>query len=165
MMDATTKRRILELIENDARLTPAQIAVMIDKDEAEVSDVIKSFEQDGVIRGYKTLIDWDKTEKECVTAFIELKVSPQANRGFEKIADRISGYPEVRDLHLMSGAFDFLILIEGRTLREVALFVAEKLSPIDGVLSTSTHFMLRKYKDKGVIFGYAPEKDEREGIL
>ena len=127
MMDAITKRKVLELIENDARLTPKQIAVMIDKDEAEVTGIIKSCEEDGTIRGYKTLIDWDKTEKECVTAFIELKVSPQANRGFEKIADRISGYPEVRDLHLMSGAFDFLILIEGRTLREVAAVLASTL--------------------------------------
>ena len=94
-----------------------------------------------------------------------MRVTPQADRGFEKIAERIYHFPEVRDMHLMSGAFDFLLLIEGKSLKEVALFVAEKLAPIEGVLSTGTHFVLRTYKDKGVIFGHAPEKDEREGIL
>jgi DNA-binding Lrp family transcriptional regulator len=126
--------------------------------------MICEMEADGIIRGYSALIDWDKTEKESVTAFIELKVSPQADRGFERIAERIYNYPEVRDMHLMSGSFDFLLLLEGRNLKEVALFVAEKLSPIEGVLSTSTHFILRKYKDKGVIYGPAMP-DERGNCL
>jgi DNA-binding Lrp family transcriptional regulator len=160
-----TKRKVLELIENDARLTAEQISVMLGKEEAEIKGIIKNLEDDGTVRGYKALVDWDKTEKETVRAFIELKVSPQVDRGFEKIAERIYSYPEVRDMYLMSGSYDFLLLIEGRTLKEVALFVAEKLSPIEGVLSTSTHFMLRKYKDMGVVFGHEPEKDEREGIL
>ena len=121
--------------------------------------------ENGVILGYKALVDWDKTDKERVTAFIELKVSPQADRGFEKIAEKISSFPEVRDMHLMSGVFDFLVLVEGKNIKEVAWFVAEKLSTIDGVLSTSTHFILRKYKEIGVVFGHEPEKDEREGIL
>ena len=160
-----TKRKLLEIIENDARLTPDKIAVMLDKSTDEIKTLIKSLEADGTIRGYKALVDWDKTDKEWVTAFIELKVSPQADRGFEKIAEKIYSYPEVRDMHLMSGAFDFLVLVEGKTLKDVAWFVAEKLSTIDGVLSTSTHFILRKYKDMGVVFGHEPEKDEREGIL
>ncbi len=159
------KRQVLELLEGDARLTHAQIATMLGMNEEEVSALVSSLEKDGTIRGYTALIDWDKTEKESVTAFIELRVTPQADRGFEKVAERIYNYPEVRDMHLMSGTYDFLLLIEGKTLKEVALFVAEKLAPIDGVLSTGTHFVLRTYKDKGVAFGFAPEKDEREGIL
>lgn len=161
----TLKRKVLELIENDARLTPEKIAVMLDKDTASIKALIEEMEIDGTIKGYTALIDWDKTERERVTAFIELKVTPQADRGFERIAERIYNFPEVRDMHLMSGAFDFLLLIEGRTLKEVALFVAEKLAPIEGVISTATHFVLRTYKDKGVVFGHQDTKDEREGIL
>lgn len=160
-----TKRKLLELIENDARITPDKIATMLDKSTDEIKALIKSLEEDGTIRGYKALVDWDKTDKDLVTAFIELKVSPQADRGFEKIAEKICSYPEVRDMHLMSGVFDFLVLVEGKNIKDVAWFVAEKLSTIDGVLSTSTHFILRKYKEIGVVFGHEPEKDEREGIL
>ncbi len=160
-----TKKKLLEIIENDARLTPDKIAVMLDKSTDEIKALIKSLEEDGTIRGYKALVDWDKTDKEWVTAFIELKVAPQEDKGFEKIAEKISSFPEVRDLHLMSGVFDFLVLVEGKSLKEVAWFVAEKLSTIDGVLSTSTHFILRKYKEIGVVFGHEPEKDEREGSL
>lgn len=164
-MENSLKRKVLDLLENDARLTPEKIAVMLDEKTETIASLIEALEKDGTVRGYKTLVDWDKTEKESVTAFIELRVTPQADRGFEKIAERIYHFPEVRDMHLMSGAFDFLLLIEGKTLKEVALFVAEKLAPIEGVLSTGTHFVLRTYKDKGVVFGHEPEKDEREGIL
>lgn len=159
------KTKILEIMESDARLTPDKIATMLGRNVEEITVAIAEMEADGTIMGYSALIDWDKTEKESVTAFIELRVTPQADRGFERIAERICNYPEVRDIYLMSGAFDFLILIEGKTLKEVAHFVAAKLSPIEGVLSTSTHFILRKYKDKGVVFGHEPEKDEREGII
>ena len=164
-MNAETKRKVLELLENDARLTPDKIAVMLGENTEDIKKLIAEFEADGTLLGYKAIVDWEKAEKESVTAFIELRVTPQADRGFEKIAERIYHFPEVRDMHLMSGAFDFLLLIEGKSLKEVALFVAEKLAPIEGVLSTGTHFVLRTYKDKGVIFGHAPEKDEREGIL
>lgn len=159
------KRQILDIIETDARLSAKQISAMLDLEEAQVKSLIKEMEEDGTIKGYKALIDWDKTEKGGVTAFIELKVSPQAEKGFDKLAEKICSYPEVRDMHLMSGTYDYLLLVEGKTLREVAFFVAEKLSTVEGILSTSTHFILRKYKDTGVIFGYEPEKDEREGIL
>lgn len=159
------KNKILELLESDARLSADQISTMLDLPKEQVTALVEEMENDGTIMGYSALIDWDKTDKESVTAFILLKVSPQADRGFEKIAERIYNYPEIRDMHLMSGAFDLLLSIEGKTLKEVANFVAEKLSPIEGVLSTNTHFILRKYKDKGVVFGHDPEKDEREGIL
>ena len=152
-MDTMTKRKVLELLENDARLSADTIAIMLDENPEEIKKLIEEFESDGTLLGYKAIVDWEKTEKESVTAFIE------------KIAERIYHFPEVRDMHLMSGAFDFLLLIEGKSLKEVALFVAEKLAPIEGVLSTGTHFVLRTYKDKGVIFGHVPEKDEREGIL
>ena len=159
------KRTVLEMLEANAKLSAAQIAVMLGREEKEIAGLIEQCQNDGTIRGYKTLVDWDKTEKESVTAFIEIRVTPQADRGFDKVAERIGSYPEVQNMYLMSGAYDFLLLIEGRSLKEVALFVAEKLSPIDGVISTSTHFVLKKYKDMGVMFGVKPEKDEREGIL
>ena len=158
------KQKVLELIESNAKLTPDQLAVMLDSEPSEIKALVAELEADGVIAGYAALIDWDKTDKESVTAFIEIKVSPKTDRGFEEIAERIYQYPEVRDMHLMSGVYDFLLLIEGRTLKEVALFVAERLSPIEGVISTSTHFVLRRYKDKGRIFIKEPV-DEREGLI
>ncbi len=157
--------KVLEMLENDARLIPEQIAVMLDKEKGDIKKLVEGYEKDGTIVGYKALIDWDKAGKETATAFIELKVTPQKDRGFEKVAERIYNYPEVQDMYLMSGSYDFLLLIEGKTMKEVALFVAEKLAPIDGVLSTTTHFVLRKYKDKGTVFGHRQEKDEREGII
>jgi len=123
-------------------------------------------EKDGVILGYKALVDWDKTDKEYVTALIELKVTPQRDGGFAKTAERITNYPEVKSMYLMSGAYDYCVIIEGRTMKEVALFVAEKLAPIENVMSTSTHFVLRKYKDNGVNFRFGEEDsaDERGNI-
>lgn len=152
--------RLLKLIENDCRLTNEQLAVMLGKEKGEIADMIKAYEKDGVIVGYKALVDWDKTDRESTTALIELKVTPQRDCGFDKVAERICKYPEVQNLYLISGGFDLAIVIEGRTLREVALFVAEKLSTIDDVISTSTHFVLRKYKEKGVVYG-KPREDMR----
>ena len=154
--------KILKLLEDDATLTPEQIALMLSKEVGEIKDAIKKYEKDGVILGYKTLVDWDKTSRDYVTAIIEVKTTPQPERGFDRIAEKIYNYPEVESLYLISGGFDFAIILEGKTLREVALFVAEKLSPISHIQSTSTHFVLRRYKDKGVIYGAAPEVDERE---
>lgn len=154
--------KLLRLLENDATLTPEQLARMLDKEVGDIKKVILDYEKEGVILGYKTLIDWDKTSREYVTAIIEVKTTPQAERGFDRIAEKIYNYPEVESLYLVSGGFDFAIIIEGKTLREVALFVAEKLSPISSVQTTATHFVLRRYKDKGVIYGSSPIKDERE---
>ena len=153
-------RKILELLEADGRLTPKQLSVMMNKEEGEIRDLIKKFEDDGVILGYKAIVDWDKTDREYATALIELKVTPQYNRGFDAIAERIYNYPEVQSVYLMSGAYDLCVILEGKTIREVALFVAQRLAPLEAVLSTSTHFVLRKYKDKGVIYGPA-NFDER----
>ena len=152
--------KILNLLEENATLTAKQIAVMLEKEEGDIKNAIKAYEKDGVILGYKTIIDWDKTEREYVTALIEVKLTPQKDRGFDKVAEKIYNYPEVQSLYLMSGAYDLAVFIEGRTMREVAYFVAQKLAPIDSVMSTATHFVLRKYKDKGVIYG-AIEEDLR----
>lgn len=153
-------KELLTLLENDSRLTADQLAVMLDKEVGEIKDMIKAYEEDGVILGYKALIDWDKTDREYVTALIELKVAPQRDRGFDKVAERIYNYPEVQTLYLMSGSFDLAVIIEGKTMKEVAFFVAQKLAPIEYVVATSTHFVLRKYKDKGVVYGPC-EVDER----
>ena len=155
---------ILKLIENDSRLTPEKISLMLDKEVGDIKNMIAKYERDGVILGYKTLIDWDKTDKEHVSALIELKITPQRDRGYDHVAQKIYNYPEVESLYLMSGSFDLAVLIEGKTMREVALFVAEKLATIEDVTSTATHFVLRKYKDKGVIFGAIPV-DERGNIV
>lgn len=154
---------ILKLLEDNATYTPAQLAVMCDGDEKEISDKIKNYEKDGVILGYKTIIDWDKTDREYVSAFIEVKITPKHDFGFDKVARVIGQYPEVQSVYLMSGAFDLVVLIEGKTLREVAFFVTHKLSTLEDVLSCSTHFVLRKYKDKGVEYK-VPSTDERGEI-
>ena len=151
---------ILKLLEDNATLTPAELAVMCGKETGDIKKMIEAYEKDGVIVGYKTLIDWDKTDREYVNALIEVKLTPQKDRGFDKVAEKIYNYPEVQSLYLMSGAYDLAVFIEGRTMREVAYFVAQKLAPIDSVMSTATHFVLRKYKDKGVIYG-AIEEDLR----
>ena len=159
-MKSNNNYEFLTLLENDAPLTADQIAVMLDKEVGDIKRQMKLYEENGVILGYKTLIDWDKTDREYVTALIELKVAPQRDRGFDKVAEKIFNYPEVKSLYLMSGSFDLAVFIEGRTMKEVAYFVAQKLATIDSIVATATHFVLRKYKDKGVVYGPA-QTDER----
>ena len=150
----------LKLLEDNATLTHEQLAVMCKKEVGDIKKMIDQYEKDGVILGYKTLIDWDKTDREYVSALIEVKITPQRDRGFDRVAERIYNYPEVQSLYLMSGGFDLAVLIEGKTMKEVAYFVAQKLATIEDVISTATHFVLRKYKDKGVIYGVV-DVDER----
>ena len=152
--------KILKALEDNATLTPEQLAVMMGKETGEIKNLIKKYEADGVILGYKAMIDWDKTDREYVTALIEVKMTPQRDRGFDRVAEKIYNYPEVQSLYLMSGGYDLCLVIEGKTMKEVAYFVAQKLAPIEYVISTATHFVLRKYKDKGVIYG-AEQVDER----
>ena len=154
---------ILKLLENDARLTPEQIAVMLDMDAKAVKEEIAEFEKDGTILGYKAIIDWEKTNKESVSAMIEVKLTPQRDLGFDRVAEKIYNYPEVQSVQLMAGGYDLSVLIEGKTMKEVALFVSQKLATIDGVVGTATHFVLHKYKDKGVLYD-ASEIDERGNI-
>ena len=152
---------LLKLLENDARLSPESLALMLDKEVGDIKTIIEDYENAGVILGYKTIIDWDKTDaEETVSAIIEIKITPQREHGYDRAAQKIYNYPEVESVYLMSGGYDLSVSIKGKTMREVALFVAERLAPIDGVLSTATHFVLRKYKDNGVVYGITPV-DER----
>ena len=151
---------ILKLLENDARLTPAQIAIMLDMPVEAVNAQIAELEANGTVVGYKTIIDWEKTGIESVSAMIEVKLRPQKDKGFDRVAEKLYNYPEVQSVYLMSGAYDLSVMIEGKTMKEVASFVSQKLSTIDSVISTATHFVLHKYKDKGMVYDL-PEIDER----
>ncbi len=151
---------ILKLLENDARLTADQIAVMLDMPKAEVEAIIKEYEANGTILSYNASVDWEKTEHESVTAMIEVKLTPQRDKGFDRVAEKIYNYPEVKSVYLMSGAYDLSVLIEGKTIKDVAFFVSQKLATIEAVISTATHFVLHKYKDKGVLYD-TPDIDER----
>ena len=158
------KNQILSLIERNSRLTPHEISVMTGFEEKSVCELLCALEKDRVICGYNTLIDWDKTDKNFVTALIEVKVVPQRGIGFDKIAKRIINFDEVKACYLMSGGFDFTIIVEGKTIKEVAAFVSEKLSPLESVMSTATHFVLKKYKDHGVVIEDNKDADERMAI-
>jgi DNA-binding Lrp family transcriptional regulator len=153
------KDEILEILNEDSRTTPAQMAVMLGTDEEEVKECIKELEDEKIIVKYHATINWDKTEDAAIQALIEVRVTPQRDRGFDEIARRIYRFEEVRSVYLMSGAYDLMVLVDGRSMREVAYFVAERLSTIEGVLSTATHFILKKYKDDGVLL--EDEEDER----
>ena len=157
-------KELLKLLENDAKLSPKALALMLEKEEGDIKKMIDGYENEGVILGYRTVIDWDKTNAEYVTAMIELKTTPQRGHGYDHVAEKIYNYPEVESLYLMSGGFDLAVFIKGKTMREVAFFVAEKLATLEDVISTSTHFMLRKYKDNNVIYGAVPV-DERGNII
>lgn len=158
------EKNILEILEKNNKISPETIATMIGKSVQEVVDTIKKFEKEKIILGYNTLINWEKTNREYVTCLIEIKVTPQRGQGFDKVAERIYMYPEVKQCFLMSGGFDLLVIVEGKTMKEVAYFVADKLATIDSVLSTSTHFVLKKYKEEGVIFDQNDE-DDREAVI
>ena len=152
--------QLLRLIEADCTLTHKQLAAMTGTSEEKVDAEIKRLEEDGTIVGYKAVVDWDKTDREAVTALIEVKVEPQLGDGFDRVAERIYQYEEVESCYLMSGDFDMTVIISGRTLREVANFVTQKLSTIDAVQSTATHFILKKYKENHLIFNRTKEKEE-----
>ena len=154
------RHEILRMLENNSRIDLHDLAIMLGTDESVVLEEIKKMENERIICGYPTLINWDKTDTEKVTAFIEVRVTPQRGQGFDKIAERIYNYPEVDCVYLISGGFDFMVMIEGKTMRGVAQFVSEKLSTQESVLSTATHFILKKYKDHGSVM-VNPSKDER----
>lgn len=158
------REKILTFIEKNSRINLKELAIMLGVDEASVANEIAAMEQENVICGYHTLIDWDKAGLEKVTAMIEVRVTPQRGMGFDKIAERIYNYPEVKSVYLISGGFDLMVTLEGKTLREVSQFVTDKLSTLDQVLSTKTNFILKKYKDHGTIMAAAVKSDER-GIM
>ena len=151
---------LLRILQSNALESREDIARMLGLPTAEVGKRIAEYEKRGVIRGYQAILNEDQLELEKVTAVIEVKVTPQREGGFDTIAERIGRFPEVRSAYLMSGTYDLLLFVDGRTLREVAAFVSERLSPLEGVLSTSTHFMLKTYKRFGVLM-HQPSSDER----
>lgn len=154
------KNEILNIIEKNSRVDTKEISVRLGTTEAEVVEAMQQMEQDGIICGYHTMINWEKTSDEKVTALIEVRVTPQRGEGFDNIAERIYKYPEVKSVYLISGGYDLLVTLEGKTLKEVSTFVSDKLSTLDTVLSTATHFILKKYKDHGTIMTKKCE-DER----
>lgn len=156
--------KLLQLLEEDCTLTREQLAAAADLTVEEVDKAIAKYEEDKILLGYKAMVDWDRTERETVTALIEVKVTPQRGEGFDRVAERIYQYDEVESVYLMSGAFDLTVIISGRTLKEVASFVGERLAPLEDVTGTATHFILKKYKEKHLIF-QAQEQQEREFIF
>ena len=151
---------LLKLLRDDASLTPSQIAARLDRDESEIDSQIKSMEEDGVILGYRTVINENKLEVDLVRAVIEVKITPEREGGFDRLASRIAKFDEVRSCYLMSGGYDLMVVVEGSDLKAVSSFVSEKLATIQGVISTVTHFMLKPYKEQGVLMGgeYSDEK-------
>ncbi len=157
------KEELLSILEKNSRIDFSELAVLLGVSEEEVLKQLSELEKEGVICGYHTLINWEKTSIEKVMALIEVKLTLQRGRGFDSIAERIYNYPEVKAVYLISGGYDLLVILEEKTLKEIASFVSGKLSTIDGVLSTATHFILKKYKDHGTILN-KEDKDEREVI-
>lgn len=152
--------KLISLLKQNARISNAQLAAMLSTAEAEIAAKIEEYEAAGIIKGYSVILDDEKADKDLVTAFIELKVTPQAEYGFDEIARTVMMYDEVESVSLMSGAYDLAVMVSGTNLKEIALFVAQRLSTIDGVLSTATHFVLKRYKEKGIFIG-ADVLDER----
>ena len=154
---------LLSILEKNSRVGIKELAVLLGKEEIDVANELSKLESEGIICGYHTLINWDKTSIEKVTGLIEVKVTPQRGQGFDKIAERIYNYPEVKAVYLISGGYDLLVTLEEKSLKEIAGFVSDKLSTLESVLSTATHFVLKKYKDHGTVFDKQKE-DVREVI-
>ena len=157
------REQILKTIEKNSRLSMKELAVLLGKEEIDVANEVAAMEAEGVICGYHTLINWEQTSLEKVNALIEVRVTPQRGQGFDNIAERIYKYPEVDAVYLISGGYDLLVSLEGKSLKEISSFLSDKLSTLDSVLSTATHFVLKKYKDHGTILS-KKEEDEREKI-
>ncbi len=157
------REELLAIIEKNSRMGLRELAILLGVEEVQVANELAAMEAEGIICGYHTLIDWEKTSKDKVTALIEVRVTPQRGQGFDSIAERIYQYPEVQSVYLISGSYDLMVILEGKTLREVSAFVSDKLSTLDSVLSAATHFILKKYKDHGTVLSKKKE-DEREMI-
>lgn len=158
------REELLTIIEKNSRIGLKELSAMLGREEIEVANEITNLEKEGIICGYHTLINWEKTSLEKVTALIEVKVTPQRGQGFDKIAERLYNYPEVKSVYLISGGYDLLITLEEKSLKEISNFVSDKLSTLDRVLSTATHFILKKYKDHGTIVNKSNSEEEREMI-
>ena len=157
------REELLRIIENNSRIDIKELSMMLNVSEVDILNELTALEKENIICGYFTLIDWEKTSVEKVTALIEVRVTPQRGQGFDKIAERVYNYPEVKSVYLISGGYDLLVILEEKSLREIASFVSDKLSTIESVLSTATHFILKKYKDNGTILE-KKHSDEREAL-
>ena len=158
------RKDILKILENDARITPKQIAIMTNQPVSDVNRAIKQAEEDRTILKYKTIINWDKLESHQVWALIEVKIAPQRDVGFDAIAERIYRFPQTRTVYLVSGTYDLLVLVSCKTMQEVADFVSQKLAPVEGVLGTVSHFVLKRYKEDGEILT-GDEKAKRQPLV
>lgn len=157
--------KLVEILHKNCKLSLEQVAAMTDMKLEEAAEAIDLLEKNGTILGYGAIVNWDKvSERDTVTAYIELRVTPQRHNGFNRLAERIYQYPEVKSLNLMSGSYDFGVTVEGKSIKEISLFVSEHLAPMESVVGTATHFVLKRYKNDGVIFTQET-KDEREVIL
>ena len=157
------KEQLLTILEKNSRINFEELAILLGTTEETVLNMISELENENIICGYHCLINWEKTSVEKITGLIEVKVTPQRGKGFDNIAERIYNYPEVKAVYLISGGYDLLVILEEKSLKEIAGFVSDKLSTLDSVLSTATHFILKKYKDNGTILN-KEIKDEREVI-
>ena len=157
--------QLLSLLSENARLTTAQLSAMLNIPEETVKSKIGEYERNGVIRGYKALVDWEKVDKNKASALIELRVSPKRDRGFDEIAERVMQFEEVESVYLMSGGYDLAVRVHGKSMQDIAMFVMRRLATMDSVLSTATHFILTRYKDDGVILNDKDEKDERRSVF
>lgn len=154
------KEQLLELLRQNARLSNAELAVMLGVSEEEVAETIRTLETDGIIKGYTAIVDEEQVDQDMVTAIIELRVTPQRDCGYEEIAHTIMQYDEVESISLMAGAYDLAVTVKGANVKEVSMFVSQRLAPLEGVLSTATYFVLKTYKEKGIVIE-GEEKDER----
>lgn len=157
--------QLLSLLSENARLTVGQIAAMLNLTEKEVAEEIDRYEKEGIIRGYKTIVNWEKVDKNKASALIELRVSPKRDRGFDEIAGRIMQFEEVESVYLMSGGYDLAVRVHGTSMQDIAMFVMRRLAPLDSVLSTATHFILTRYKDDNVILNAGEVQDERRSVF
>ena len=153
--------KLLKLLQDNAKLTVQQLAAMLDLSEDAVEAAIRKFEKDGVVKGYRALVNWERTDVHRASALIELRVTPKKDTGFDALAERVKAFPEVESVYLMSGGFDFAVFIEGKTLQEIAEFVTSRLSTIEGVLSTATHFVLKTYKEHGTVLVEEPTRERQ----
>lgn len=159
-MDLEKQKELLRLIEENCRLTPAELAILLEVPADEIERKITEFEQNGVICGYRALINWEEVEENYVEAIVEVRVTAQGTAGYQAVAEEIKRFPQVETVYLISGAYDFMVMLEGKSIKEISHFVSNHLAPIDAVNSTRTHFTLKKYKDWGIELS-GPKEDER----
>ena len=157
--------QLLSLLSENARLTTAQLAAMLNLPEDEVAEKIAAYEKEGIIRGYKAIVNWEKADKNKASALIELRVTPKRDRGFDEIANRIMQFEEVESVYLMSGGYDLAVKVRGKSMQDIAMIVMRRLSTLDSVQSTATHFILTRYKDDNVILNAGEEQDERRSVF